>query len=59
MRAEKSEMYRKLKNKRGTKEYEWWFLRYILDEIKKKKEEREIKQKRKRRRKQKQKETLK
>lgn len=36
MRAEKSEMYHALKNKRGTKEYEWWFLRYIPEEIKKK-----------------------
>jgi hypothetical protein len=36
MRAEKAEMYQLLKKKRGTKEYEWWFLRYIPEEIKKK-----------------------
>jgi len=29
LRAEKLEKYKELKNKRGTKEYEWWFLRYI------------------------------
>ena len=35
MRAEKTEMYQLLKKKKGTKEYEWWFLRYIPEEIKK------------------------
>lgn len=29
MREEKAEMYKKLKNKRNSKDYEWWFLRYI------------------------------
>jgi len=29
MREEKAEMFKKLKDKRGTKDYEWWFLRYI------------------------------
>lgn len=37
MRAEKAEMYHLLKNKKGTKDYDWWFLRYIPDEIKKRK----------------------
>ena len=53
LRAEKSEMYNALKNKKGTKDYEWWFLRYVPDEIKKRKgeklkekERRKIKQKR-------------
>ncbi len=32
MREEKAEKYRELKNKRGTKEYEWYFLRYIPGE---------------------------
>ena len=34
MREEKADMYRKLKNKntRGTKEWEWYFLRYIPSE---------------------------
>lgn len=36
MRAEKTEMYQLLKKKKGTKDYEWWFLRYIPEEIKKK-----------------------
>ena len=29
MRAEKIEKYKELKNKKGTKQYEWYFLRYI------------------------------
>jgi hypothetical protein len=29
MRSEKTEKYNELKNKRGTKDFEWWFLRYI------------------------------
>ena len=32
MREEKAEKYRELKNKRGSKEYEWYFLRYIPSE---------------------------
>ena len=32
MREEKAEMYKKLKNKRNSKDYEWWFLRYIPSE---------------------------
>ena len=26
-------MYKKLKNKRNSKDYEWWFLRYIPAEL--------------------------
>ena len=33
MREEKAEMYKKLKNKRNSKDYEWWFLRYIPAEL--------------------------
>jgi len=33
MREEKAEKYRELKNKKGTKEYEWYFLRYIPGEL--------------------------
>ena len=29
MREEKADMFKKLKNKRGSKDYEWWFLRYL------------------------------
>lgn len=36
MRAEKTEKYNELKKQRGSKEFEWWFLRYIPD-IKKEK----------------------
>ena len=32
MRAEKNEMYTKLKDKRRSKEFQWWFLRYITHE---------------------------
>ena len=32
MRAEKNEMYTKLKGKRRSKEFQWWFLRYIPHE---------------------------
>jgi hypothetical protein len=39
MRAEKTEMFKKLKNKKGSKEYEEWFLRYIPSENKTKKVE--------------------
>ena len=34
MRAEKLHKYKELKNKRKTKEYEWWFLRYIPSQSK-------------------------
>ena len=33
MRREKSEKYEKLKNKKGSKEYEWYFLRYVPADI--------------------------
>ena len=33
MRAEKSAMFNKLKNNRKSKKYEWWFLRYIPQQI--------------------------
>ena len=29
MRAEKSKKFKELKDKRGTKDYEWYFLRYV------------------------------
>ena len=46
MRAEKAEMYQLLRKKKGTKQYEWWFLRYIPEEIKRKQRRRKkIKQK--------------
>ena len=50
MREEKAEKYRELKNKRGTKEYDWYFLRYIPGEkdkktIKKKKVKKKKKKK--------------
>jgi len=32
MREKKAEKYRELKNKRGTKEYDWYFLRYVPSE---------------------------
>jgi len=55
MREEKADMYRKLKNKnaRGTKQWEWYFLRYIPSEYymkngkKKKKKKFKIKNKKK------------
>ena len=59
MRAEKSEMYHALKKKRGTKEYEWWFLRYIPDEIKKKKRRRKRKKNKTKRKKKKKNKTKK
>ena len=34
MRSEKAQMFKKLKSKRGTKEYDEWFLRYIPAETK-------------------------
>jgi len=33
MRAEKSEMFNKLKNNRKSKKFEWWFLRHIPHQI--------------------------
>jgi len=36
IRAKKAEMFKKLANKRGTKEYEEWFLKYIPSQMKKK-----------------------
>ena len=38
MRQEKSDMFEKLKDKKGTREYEEWFLKYIPDVKKDKKE---------------------
>ena len=37
MRAEKSAKYEELKDKRGTKEFDMWFLRYVPRELSKKK----------------------
>ena len=37
MRAEKNDMYIKLKGKRRSKDYQWWFLRYIPHDIHNKK----------------------
>tara|TARA_B100000902_G_C26423404_1_gene487955 strand:- start:76 stop:348 length:273 start_codon:yes stop_codon:yes gene_type:complete len=52
MKEEKSEMYRKLKNKRNSKEYEWYFLRYVPAESDEDYEpEEEPKKKKKKRRK--------
>ncbi len=34
MRAEKTQMFKKLKSKRGSKEYDEWFLRYVPSENK-------------------------
>jgi hypothetical protein len=33
MREEKSNKFKELKNNRNSKEYAWWFLRYVPDEI--------------------------
>jgi hypothetical protein len=38
MRAEKSEKFKELKNKRNTKEYEMWFLKYVPADRNKQKE---------------------
>lgn len=38
MRAEKAQKHTELKNKRGTEEYDMWFLKYVPAEIKQKKE---------------------
>ena len=59
-RAKKSEMYEKLKDKRGTEEWDWWFLRYVPGEDKnpkkkKKEDKKKNKKTRKRRRKRKKK----
>ena len=40
MRNTKAEMYKELKGKRGTKEFDSWFLRYVPFEEKMEKEER-------------------
>ena len=61
MREEKAEMYKKLKNNKKSKEYEWWFLRYIpaeKDSKGKVKKRRKTRKKRKRRRKRKTKRNL-
>ncbi len=60
MREEKAEKYRELKNKRGTKEYEWYFLRYIPGELDKnyKPSKKKKRKKRKKRRKTKKKSLL-
>ena len=53
MREEKAEKYRELRNKKGTKDYEWYFLRYIPSEkdkdykLPKKKKRKKRKKKRK------------
>jgi len=41
MRAEKAEKFKELKNKKGTAEYDSWFLRYRPADTKKDKEEEE------------------
>jgi len=54
MRREKSEKYEELKNEKGSKEYEWYFLRYIpaeREKYKRKKSQRKRKTKRKKTRK--------
>ena len=43
MRAEKSAKYEELKDKRGTKEFDMWFLRYVPRELSKKKPPRDAK----------------
>ena len=43
MRAEKAQKYTELKNKRGTDEYDMWFLKYVPAEIKQKKEAEKLK----------------
>ena len=55
MREEKSDMYKKLKNKRNSREYEWYFLRYVPSEKygKKKSKRKNKKKKRKKTRKRK------
>lgn len=45
MRIEKSEKYKELKNKRNSREYEEWFLKYIPAEEEKNKNEKRIKNK--------------
>ena len=51
MREEKAEKYRELKNKRGSKDYEWYFLRYIPSELNKNNKPPKKKKKRKKRKK--------
>lgn len=43
MRAEKAQKHTELKNKRGTDEYDMWFLKYVPAEIKQKKEAEKLK----------------
>jgi hypothetical protein len=43
MRAEKAQKHTELKNKRGTDEYDMWFLKYVPAEIKQKKEAEKVK----------------
>ena len=55
MRKEKTELYKKFKHKRKSKDYEWYFLRYapadkLLDKEQRKKTRKKKKKKRKRRR---------
>ena len=53
MREDKAEMFKKLKNKRNSKDYEWWFLRYRPGDSgaeKKKKRKRKTKKNKKKRR---------
>ena len=51
MRREKSQKYEELKNKKGSKEYEWYFLRYIPAERRKRKTKKKRRRKRKTRKK--------
>lgn len=51
MRREKSEKYEQLKNKKGSKEYEWYFLRYVPAEREYYKQKKKMSRKRKTRRK--------
>ena len=43
MRAEKAQKHTELKNKRGTDEYDMWFLKYVPAEMKQKKEAEKLK----------------
>ena len=53
MRKEKTELYKRLKKKRGSKEYEWYFLRYSPADKLLEKEERKKKRKTKKKKKKK------
>ena len=50
-RAHKSEMFEKLKNNRGSDEWNWYFLRYVPGESTKKTKKTSVKKNRKRKRK--------